>query len=156
MVWNSPDALYTFYNCISYPMISTAAVHGQISTEDLSLLEKFDIIVNDTMPANATNVDAWPVISGCLREMCFRYEGQGNEAACPLSHYVFRSWGDAEVNDWKFLQMVCHAHIMVYAYLSHLLSQRQDAICVTYPLAFNADIGGPGVRSLTFRELARN
>lgn len=147
MVWNSPDALYTFYNCISYPMISTAAAHGQISTEDLGLLEKFDIIVNDTMPANASNVDAWPVISGCLREMCFRYKGQGNEAACPLSHYVFRSWGDAEVNDWEFLQMVCHAHIIVYAYLSHLLRQRQDAICVTDPLAFNADIGGPGVRS---------
>lgn len=94
MVWNSPGALSTISNCIMYPLIATAAAQGRISTERPGLLEEYDIVANVTLPANSSNMEAWPVLSGCIREMCFRYKGRDDENGCLLSDYVFLNGED--------------------------------------------------------------
>lgn len=116
IVWNSPDTLFTLHNCIEYPRLSTAAAHGELSAESSKLLEKYNIIANDTLPANASNVNAWPVISGCLRKMCFRYYGLDNETECPLPDYIFRNWTVAD-SDWDLIKMVSLARMTYYVFL---------------------------------------
>ncbi|KAM0714825.1 hypothetical protein Q7P37_009289 [Cladosporium fusiforme] len=126
MVWNSTDTLFTLHNCVVYPMISTAAAQGRLSHDDPSILERYGIVVNETLSDHTPGMDDWPVISDCLREMCFRYRGRDDETLCLVSDFLFLS---PETFDNGTLTP----------------KTSQEVICGAGKFVFNADLGGPGV-----------